>query len=152
MSVKTPQADNELTAVLVQALRALGAAGRPVQALRLAASGYAVVRRERPAAAERLNAVMHSLARLPPEEPSPTPQEASVPDTILDVRSEIPARRHELIFDTFESLASGTAFELVNDHDPKPLWYQFEAERPGTFTWDYLEQGPEVWRVRIGRN
>jgi len=40
---------------------------------------------------------------------------------------------------------------LVNDHDPKPLWYQFEAEYAGAFAWDYLEQGPEVWRVRVGR-
>ena len=22
---------------------------------------------------------------------------------------------------------------------------------PEPFTWDYLEQGPEIWRVRIGR-
>jgi uncharacterized protein (DUF2249 family) len=40
---------------------------------------------------------------------------------------------------------------LVNDHDPKPLRYQFEAEHAGEFTWEYLESGPEVWRVRIGR-
>src|SRR5680860_614771 len=116
MSVKkTQSADDEIVAVLVRTLRALGAAGRPVQALRLAASGYASLRHERPAAAERLNAVMHSLARLPPEEPPTTPQEATVPDTTLDVRAEIPARRHELIFETFASLSSGTAFELVND-------------------------------------
>jgi len=40
---------------------------------------------------------------------------------------------------------------LVNDHDPKPLRYQFQAEHPGEFTWDYLESGPEAWRVRIAR-
>jgi len=40
---------------------------------------------------------------------------------------------------------------LVNDHDPKPLYYQFAAEYPDRFTWDYLEAGPEVWKVRIGR-
>ena len=39
----------------------------------------------------------------------------------------------------------------MNDHDPKPLRYQFEAELPGTFTWEYLEEGPEAWRVRIGK-
>jgi uncharacterized protein (DUF2249 family) len=72
-------------------------------------------------------------------------------DTVLDVRSEPPARRHELIFDTYGDLEAGAAFVLVNDHDPKPLRYQFEAEHAGAFTWDYLEQGPEVWRVRIGR-
>ena len=40
---------------------------------------------------------------------------------------------------------------LVNDHDPKPLYYQFSFERAGTFTWRYLEEGPEVWRVEIGK-
>jgi len=40
---------------------------------------------------------------------------------------------------------------LVNDHDPKPLRYRLLAERPGQLAWEYLEQGPEVWRVRLGR-
>ncbi len=72
-------------------------------------------------------------------------------DPVLDVRELAPAQRHARIFETFDGLAEGTAFELVNDHDPKPLSYQFAAEHPGAFSWDYLEQGPEVWRVRIGR-
>ncbi|HET8743666.1 MAG TPA: DUF2249 domain-containing protein [Gaiella sp.] len=72
-------------------------------------------------------------------------------DQTLDVRSEPPARRHELIFDTYDGLAAGEGFVLVNDHDPKPLRYQFEAEHAGAFSWEYLEEGPEVWRVRIGR-
>ena len=70
---------------------------------------------------------------------------------VLDVRSEPPARRHDLIFEWYHRLQPGEAYELVNDHDPKPLKYQFEAEHYGEFTWEYLEQGPEVWRVRIGR-
>lgn len=72
-------------------------------------------------------------------------------DPTLDVRSEPPARRHSLIFETYSGLTPGSGFELVNDHDPKPLYYQFEAEHRGQFSWDYLEQGPQVWRVRIGR-
>ncbi|AQZ63158.1 unnamed protein product [[Actinomadura] parvosata subsp. kistnae] len=69
----------------------------------------------------------------------------------LDVRRLAPARRHEQIFAAFRELAAGTAFVLVNDHDPKPLYYQFAAEYPGGFTWDYVESGPAVWKVRIGR-
>ena len=72
-------------------------------------------------------------------------------DPVLDVRSEPHMRRHTLILDTYGKLAPGEGFELVNDHDPKPLYYQFDAEYAGDFTWDYLEQGPEAWRVRIGR-
>ena len=72
-------------------------------------------------------------------------------DRILDLRAVPHAGRHTQIFETFEALAPGAGFELVNDHDPKPLSYQFAAERPGAFTWEYIEEGPEVWRVRIGR-
>ncbi len=72
-------------------------------------------------------------------------------DPVLDVRAEPHMRRHALILDKYHQLNPGTGFELVNDHDPKPLYYQFDAEFSGDFTWDYLEQGPEVWRVRIGR-
>lgn len=69
----------------------------------------------------------------------------------LDVRPLPPARRHSEIFATFGDLRPGESFVLVNDHDPKPLFYQFNAEHAGAFSWDYLEEGPEVWRVRIGR-
>lgn len=71
--------------------------------------------------------------------------------TTLDVRTIPPPQRHEQIFSRFDGLAEEDSFELVNDHDPKPLYYQFEAEQTGKFSWDYLEQGPETWRVRIGR-
>jgi uncharacterized protein (DUF2249 family) len=70
----------------------------------------------------------------------------------LDVRVIPPREKHPTIFRTFDRLPEGGSFVLVNDHDPFPLRYQFEAERPGGFTWDYLEQGPTVWRVRIGRS
>ena len=69
----------------------------------------------------------------------------------IDVRTIPPRERHPQIFDLFDGLDQGDAFELVNDHDPKPLFYQFQAERPGQVEWEYLEEGPEVWRVRIGR-
>ncbi|MGC1213302.1 MAG: DUF2249 domain-containing protein, partial [Micromonospora sp.] len=59
--------------------------------------------------------------------------------------------RHDLIFGTYHSLDAGESFVLVNDHDPKPLYYQFAAEHPDQFSWDYLESGPERWQVRIGR-
>jgi uncharacterized protein (DUF2249 family) len=70
---------------------------------------------------------------------------------VLDVRTLIPAERHRLIFVTYGDLKPGESFTLVNDHDPKPLYYQFEAEHKGQFSWQYLEQGPQTWRVEIGR-
>jgi uncharacterized protein (DUF2249 family) len=71
--------------------------------------------------------------------------------TRVDVRAIAPRERHPLIFSTFGSLPHGAAMELVNDHDPRPLYYQFAAELPGQFAWDYLEQGPDTWRVAIKR-
>jgi uncharacterized protein (DUF2249 family) len=72
-------------------------------------------------------------------------------ETVLDIRPIPPAQRHPLIFDLFNGLAAGESFVLVNDHNPKPLFYQFQAELTGQFSWDYVEEGPESWRVRIGR-
>lgn len=71
--------------------------------------------------------------------------------TILDIRTIAPMHRHPLIFEKFEALQSGEGFVLVNDHNPKPLFYQFQAELTGQFTWDYLQEGPTEWQVRIGR-
>jgi uncharacterized protein (DUF2249 family) len=69
--------------------------------------------------------------------------------TKIDVRTIAPRERHPLIFNTFRSLGGGETMEIINDHDPKPLYYQMQAEQPGRFTWDYVENGPETWRVRI---
>lgn len=70
---------------------------------------------------------------------------------IVDVRPLAPPQRHPLIFGTYEDLAPGSEFVLVNDHDPKPLYYHFSAEYAGEFEWEYLERGPKVWQVRISK-
>lgn len=69
----------------------------------------------------------------------------------LDVRQLPHGQRHMVIFSAFGAMKPGQGFVLVNDHDPRPLRYMFEAEHRGQFTWDYLEEGPQTWRVRIGR-
>ncbi len=69
----------------------------------------------------------------------------------LDVRHVPPPQRHSEIFSTFNALKPGEAFILVNDHDPKPLLYQFQAEHPGAFEWSLLEAGPERFRIEIRR-
>jgi uncharacterized protein (DUF2249 family) len=71
--------------------------------------------------------------------------------SVIDVRQIPPRDRHPLIFNTFDALAPGEAFDLVNDHEPRPLYYQFLHERANQFAWNYLEEGPEVWRVHIAR-
>jgi uncharacterized protein (DUF2249 family) len=69
----------------------------------------------------------------------------------IDVQAIAPRDRHPTIFATFNKLATGQALELVNNHDPRPLYYQFDNQVPGQFSWTYLEQGPETWRVAITR-
>lgn len=67
----------------------------------------------------------------------------------VDARIYPPREKHAVIFDTFDNLKSGETMELINDHDPKPLHYQLMAEYEGKFEWEYLAEGPEVWRVAI---
>ncbi|MBX2985661.1 MAG: DUF2249 domain-containing protein [Bacteroidia bacterium] len=67
----------------------------------------------------------------------------------FDVRPYTPTERHEIFYKAFADIKAGEAFILINDHDPKPLYYQMEAESKEPFRWEYLEEGPEVWKVRV---
>lgn len=68
---------------------------------------------------------------------------------IFDVR-EISCRvKHGQIFQRWLDLPVGDHFILVNDHDPVPLYYQFAAQFPGAFTWEYVLRGPDEFQVRI---
>ena len=72
--------------------------------------------------------------------------------TVKIYAPDIEARfRHDKILESFDGLKSGEFLELSNDHDPKPLHYQFMMERENTFTWEYLQSGPLLWRVAIGK-
>ncbi len=137
-----------LNRLLIRALKDLAEKGEADLACRIAAEAWSCLRRDRAEEAAKLNGALHYLTRLsdrPKKEIAmSTPQE-------LDVRDLPPAKRHALIFDSCEKLLLGDALILVNDHDPRPLYYQFEAETPGQFGWQYLEKGPAAWRVRITR-
>jgi len=67
----------------------------------------------------------------------------------FDVRPHPPAKRHDMIFEAFEALEPGEAFVFTNDHDPKPLYYQMEAESEEPFEWEYLLAMPKEWKVKI---
>ena len=71
--------------------------------------------------------------------------------TTLDIRQIAPHQRHPMIFNSFETLEPGQSLQLINDHDPKPLYDQFQMKSGDAFSWTYLEAGPEVWRVQIGK-
>jgi uncharacterized protein (DUF2249 family) len=69
--------------------------------------------------------------------------------TRIDVRQIAPVDRHAQIFKSFEALKAGEALELTNDHRPSPLQAQFAERFAGAFAWDYLQDGPLLWRVKI---
>lgn len=69
--------------------------------------------------------------------------------TRFDVRV-IPCRvKHAQIFQRWSELPVGQHFVLINDHDPVPLWYQFNAQFAGAFEWEYLLRGPDEFQVKI---
>lgn len=68
---------------------------------------------------------------------------------IIEAQKIAPAERHAFIFQSFDNLAGGESIVIVNNHDPIPLLRQFREARTEQFVDEYLQQGPEVWRLRL---
>lgn len=73
----------------------------------------------------------------------------TVTENILNVTLLEPRQKHPTIFVRFDELNEGEHLIIHNDHDPKPLYYQLLGERGNIFTWEYLEEGPAWWDVKI---
>jgi regulator of cell morphogenesis and NO signaling len=73
----------------------------------------------------------------------------TITENILNVTLLEPRQKHPTIFVRFDELVEGESLTIHNDHDPKPLYYQLLGERGNIFEWEYLEQGPEWWKVKI---
>lgn len=69
----------------------------------------------------------------------------------LDLRQVPRPQRHPLVFAKFDALPVGESFFLVNDHDPIPLNLQMDHMRPGQLAWEYVDRGPDIFRIRIRR-
>lgn len=67
----------------------------------------------------------------------------------LDVRGLPKPDKHPAIFAAYAGLLVGAAFVLVNNHDPRHLRDEFEVDHPGSYDWEYVQSGPQVWRIRI---
>jgi regulator of cell morphogenesis and NO signaling len=72
-------------------------------------------------------------------------------EPIVDVPSLEPRLKHATIFEVFDTLQAGESMIIHNDHDPKPVYYQLKSERGDIFTWEYLQQGPEWWDIRVAK-
>lgn len=75
----------------------------------------------------------------------------NLPVTELDVRPLRKPDKHSTIFAEYDALSVGSAFVLVNDHDPIHLHDEFEAVHPGRYGWDYLSREPRSFRIRISK-
>lgn len=69
----------------------------------------------------------------------------------LDARVVPHAIRHATIFGALEAVRPGGGMILVAPHDPLPLLAQIEQREPGVFEVEYLERGPEAWRMTLVR-
>lgn len=161
-----PASEDDETRLLADALR-VGAAGLNAQIDELAAAGSADVARLGAMIMAGLDihlqieesVLLPALAGLPGVDPSLLASglraylagEQVQEPTIIDVRRIARGGRHPRVFARYARLAPGETFILVNSHDPKPLRREFETIHPGAFSWDYLQAGPDEWRVRIGR-
>lgn len=67
----------------------------------------------------------------------------------IDVRDLKPQRRHEVLLGIFDGLSADEGFILVNDHDPKPLFYELRSIHGEVIDWEYVTQGPNEWRVEV---
>jgi len=69
----------------------------------------------------------------------------------LDARLIPHEVRHAAVFGALASLKPGAALILVTPHDPLPLLARIDAEHGGEFSREYVESGPEAWKIRFER-
>jgi uncharacterized protein (DUF2249 family) len=68
----------------------------------------------------------------------------------VDVRDTEPRLRFDRIMGAYEGLRPGESMELAVDHDPTCMYYTLKGTRgDAAFAFEYLERGPESWRVRV---
>ncbi|HEX7049518.1 MAG TPA: DUF2249 domain-containing protein [Longimicrobiales bacterium] len=68
----------------------------------------------------------------------------------LDVRPVLPKDRYDRIMGAYEALPPGGTLHLTVDHDPTCMYYTLKATQGDeAFRFEYVERGPEVWRVRV---
>jgi uncharacterized protein (DUF2249 family) len=77
------------------------------------------------------------------------PSTASPSERVVDVREIEPRFRHQIIFRLFENLKPDATLRLIADHAPKRLRDQLKLYYGEHCRWTYLEEGPDVWEVRL---
>jgi len=75
--------------------------------------------------------------------------EARQTEHVIEVADIEPRFRHNIIGQLFKHLEPGHSLQIVIDHDPQRLRFQLDLAFGELCDWSYLEQGPDVWRVRL---
>jgi DUF438 domain-containing protein len=71
--------------------------------------------------------------------------EPAAPTVELDMRSVPLLQRQARILSVWSELPAGALLRLVNDREPRPLYYLFQATQRGHFEWCYEKEGPKEW-------
>lgn len=75
---------------------------------------------------------------------------ASTREHALDMRDVEPRDRLDTILGAYRTLIPGATLRLTLDHDPMCMYYTLEATEPeGSFSFEVVEHGPEVWRAEV---
>ncbi len=57
----------------------------------------------------------------------------------------------DAILAKFDTLQKGESIIIRNEHNIDILLYQLLCDRGNTFSWEYIEKGPNIWRAAITR-
>ncbi len=69
----------------------------------------------------------------------------------LDARASAHAILHAEIFGALDGIAPGAGLVLVAPHDPAGLLAQLQQRVPDSYDIEYLQRGPEAWRISLVR-
>ena len=75
-----------------------------------------------------------------------TTQEGEIVVSVPEIQ---PQFKHQTIFNVYEDLEAGKSMIIHNNHDPKPVYFQLQNMHGDTFSWVYLQEGPEWWDIRV---
>ncbi|MBI5131562.1 MAG: DUF2249 domain-containing protein [Rhodopseudomonas palustris] len=70
-------------------------------------------------------------------------------ERVIQVAEIEPRLRHGIIEELFRHLSPGHGLQIVVDHDPRRLRFLLDVSFGSQCDWTYLEQGPDLWRIRL---
>jgi len=80
-----------------------------------------------------------------------SPKPVSAQEGDLDVRTIDHSVRHARVIGVVTSLVPGDSMVIAADHAPRGVIREIEMDVPGEFTFEYLAEGPSLWRLQVER-